>query len=996
MALNKQIINYPLGVGLNTKADERAMEAPELAVCQNGEFEEVGGIQTRKPFVPLDSHASNTITNIRRLAVYDGELVAFTDVAVWSYSESDGRWTQRASYLAPKIEEQSRFVTTGEQFDCDQAQLKGITMFVWVETTPSASDEAYVAAIDTATGAVKLSPTALLTGNATRPKIVATDKKFVVVYHKASPERLVSQIYDPEDLSAATTGGGYVISGLVGMDLIQHPNSLSDCLAMATFSTTWEVVDILADAAPTLLRTKTATADGPCAIAWDSRDNDRICVVYTSGTAIISDILLANGTGSSPNVSVGTAENADVHQVACAFNGVDTFGVFWSALESNTVTASNGVEYNTIDTGGNTGTEAWVVRVCGMASRAFLHDGSIYIWIVFSGESTGGASPLVAQLQNSYFLYRSDGLLVAKATAATAGGIIPTLGNLPNVQDLGNNKWSWCGGNRGIITLGRSQKGYSAKSPRSITLEFDSDEARRSTSLGSTLYITGGQVAQYDGTNLVELGFHIFPWFIGVSTGAAGNLTGIYNYQSSYRWDNAKNEVERSTTASIEDTANVTSKKIDTAAVVLNITSKTGAAGEVALEYWRQVANANVGQPFYLATSKDPASTGDNGYQENDPTTFAVTGFTDNYTDANLISLEIWPENGGFTLESLNPPAATIIHATQDRIILAGIAGNPYQVLYSKERSPGEIASFHEALSVELPPEGGPITAIEFLNETLIVFKERAIYALPGDGFDNAGGGANYGPARIIANDVGATSAETVVLTPRGLVFHSQKGWYLLNRGWSAGYIGGPVSDFDDDNFVATHTLEDQHQVRCCSTDRILVWDYLVDQWSEWTVDDLTHSVIYNGKQHYASSSGQMNTVLAQEDNWTNNTTEYGLDVETAWIKTAGLQGFQRIWELMILGELVTACAVRIQVSYDYVNTVVDDKTWAPTGTSGPLQVMHSPTRQKCQAFKVRITARNLTQDAAPTTEAFKLTGIQLTYGQKRGRFKNLPAAQKQ
>ena len=53
----------------------------------------------------------------------------------------------------------------------------------------------------------------------------------------------------------------------------------------------------------------------------------------------------------------------------------------------------------------------------------------------------------------------------------------------------------------------------------------------------------------------------------------------------------------------------------------------------------------------------------------------------------------------------------------------------------SRNRKSHEVASFHGALRVDIPHMGGSITALAFLNETLVVFRERAIYMLPGDGF---------------------------------------------------------------------------------------------------------------------------------------------------------------------------------------------------------------------------------------------------------------------
>ena len=104
----------------------------------------------RPQYQAITDSASNTIADIRKIAQYGDELVAFSKDKLWSYASGDGLWTQRAEHLAVKLEEHSRFVTTGEQFDYDRAQLGGITMYCWTETTPSATTS-YVAAIDQGT-----------------------------------------------------------------------------------------------------------------------------------------------------------------------------------------------------------------------------------------------------------------------------------------------------------------------------------------------------------------------------------------------------------------------------------------------------------------------------------------------------------------------------------------------------------------------------------------------------------------------------------------------------------------------------------------------------------------------------------------------------------------------------------------------------------------------------------------------------------------------------
>src|SRR5690606_37524840 len=104
----------------------KALDAPGLAVARDIQFDDLGWIQTRDQYQEILSAAGNTISDIRKIAAYGDELVAFSKDKLWSYASGDGLWTERAEHLAVNVEETPRFVTTGEQYDCDRAELNGV------------------------------------------------------------------------------------------------------------------------------------------------------------------------------------------------------------------------------------------------------------------------------------------------------------------------------------------------------------------------------------------------------------------------------------------------------------------------------------------------------------------------------------------------------------------------------------------------------------------------------------------------------------------------------------------------------------------------------------------------------------------------------------------------------------------------------------------------------------------------------------------------------
>lgn len=1011
MAYNWRTMQMPLASGVNTKPDPRALPAPGLAVARDVQFDELGGLQTRKPFASIGNNilGGGTLSSVRRVVSNGTELLCFTKTALYSWSARDSAWVLKGTHLAAKISEQSVFTRTTEQTQCDRAELGNTVFYTWVDEVGSTS-VAYIGAADKTTGAVILAPTAVSGATSSRPRLVVLASVVVLFY-----------IDDVGDLAAKAINPSSIASSVAAAATsIATANSYYDATTDGTTAfvalrlnptTSYEVCRVTAALAVTS-STKARACAGPIALAI-SPGLDRLQILRTgTSNTVVGDLLNATTLADVITASaVGTSTTA-IENVTGAFRSVTNGGqyrcyAFWTEIQESASSVAWASKYNWIDIAGSLGTQARLAYRLGVASRAFDHDGSVYVWAQFAGTSYGGASSGNAvQLQNTYFLYRDDLFLVAKAAMFRAGGFNGTSlftgfsGHLPNVQSLGSGVFAWAGVERRVIPMGGSTKNYSASAPVEIKVTFDSDEARRCVRLGETLYITGGEILQYDGVGLYEVGFHIYPWWLALSDVAGGGdvAEGSYSLRNTLRWDNAKGERERSTTATI---ASVTVESgSDTIRVgtwiPIQVTHKTSPAA--VSELWRTTVNPTFDSPSYLITSQDPTATGPNGYVENDYDLDLNASFDDDFSDADASEGESFYENGSI-LENLVPPPATVIAASQDRIFLAGIANAPNQVWYSKLRGPGEIAAFHDTLTIDLPPEGGPITALGFLDELLIAFKESAVFALPGDGFDNASGGQNYGPARRISADVGAVNAESVAVTPSGLIFKSNKGWYLLSRGGAVQYIGDKVASFDSDTVKAVHTVEAQHQVRCLTGSRMLVWDYLVNEWSEWTIADGLGACIWDGTHAYAFTTG----VKTEQSAYSSLT--YGIDIETAWIPLADLQGFGAVRWIMTLGEFRSTHAVRVRIAYNYAEsdasgpTWVDDKSFTatPTTIGGPLQFRHGPKRHRVESIKIRLTAHVPGDTATPPTgEALKLTGLALEVGFEPGLYRRLPAAQKQ
>jgi hypothetical protein len=993
-------VEMPFAAGLSQKSDDRARPQPFLDICRDVQFDEDGGLQTRLPFAAMSNSifGGGTLSNCRRLAVVNDELCVFTDTALYSWNAQLANWVLRGTHLAVSVDETPRGVTTDDQVDGDRAELAGTILVVWSVNNTTV----YVEALDKSTGSVLMSPTAIA-GTFIRPRLVALATKILLFVHDNASNLKVFAI-DPTSPATAIAGAATAV-------LASNANFFYDVVRAGTqdlvvgairrTTTTSYTVFTVTSSLGVTTSTKARTADGPLAVATVA-DGTQTQVIRGNGTNVQGDLVTTSTLADVFTAqAIGTVSATPINQITAAFSST-TCTAFWSHQESSSAAAGIfATKKNTVTTSNVVGTQSNLILELGVASQAFTCNGSAFVWLAFAGDSTtfGSGSPLGvrAQLQNTYFLLRADGLVVSKATWGLAGGFSPSTGHLPGVQSTSGSAFAWLGTRRRRIDLGNDvgHTGLAARSPVEIAFSFDAAAARRVARLGRTLYIGGGILNQYDGLQLVEVGFLVYPWAFASSDIGIGNLSaGSYSWKSTLAWTNAQGEHERSTTATGELLTLTAGREVLLTVGHLYATNKLSRPPSI--EIWRTVASAGVDAPYYLTTSQDPTTGGaDNGYIANN-ITFSFTSQIDNMSDASVATKEANPENGD-TLESLAPPGAKIIIATDTRLFIASIAGDPDRVWYSRLRDDGEIASFHDELTIDIPRPGGDITSIAFLDETLFVFRQTATYALPGIGLDNNGEGQGFGPARIVSLDVGAVNHESVALTPLGLIFKSRKGWQLLHGNGAVEYIGDKASDFDTETPLAVTVVETQHQVRILTASRLIVWDYRVNQWGEWTISDGIDACMYGGAQVYLTATGPK----VQQTTYSGLT--YGMDVETAWIKLSGLQGATRCRKLQPLGEYRSSHSLRLRVAYNYqvsggAPAYVDDRNWAPSPTTvgGPLQVAYGPKRPICESIKLRITAENADGlHGAPTGEALKLTSLGLEVGTEPGLLFRLPPAQR-
>ncbi len=1048
--LPRQLKEIQFDVGLMTKGDRRSMPEQLLDIAVNVEFDDIGGLRCRYPFdgVRTALVGGGTLTNARRLAVLGNELVCFTQTALYSWIPALSAWEYRGDHLAVATDEQTVCATPGDQSYADRAELNGHIVYCW----QTAADGVRYEVRDKASGAIVQGPTTLRPNPGVvylQPRLIALQSSvllFWVNFVVAGTTTLMAAkitvapfaISASATISSWNTGAAnfyYDVCRIPGQDrcyaAISYLAHAGQFYAINSVDSTFAgaqtaAVLFSADSEPIAIAVSPDAAY--CTVVTSA--NGRIYADVWNVTAAntpLTNVIFETRLDATAATQIGTVAHVTAAYRLTQDGGQYRCYVFWSGGSNaggESITAEAGSTVfrscsNWINAANATGGDAIFVCALGIAARAFARDSHVYLIGCFAGLSFAGTDPsgTYSELQNTYYLYRDDAFLLAKAVWGEAGTFQPQ-GWLPNVvADSANaNAMMWMGAVRRIVPVGKNTsnpvfaQNYAERAPREVAFTFDDNRARRCVQFGQTLYVLGGLLLQYDGAQLVELGTCTYPWYVSASTGPAGAIAAAgYSYKGTDRWMNAKGEVDRSTTATVTNWASPGAVKGTLTLPNLYITRKTGAA----LEVWRTQGNPPNGAPFFLASSQDPSVvTGDNDYLANNPASNALASFSDNFTDAQLAVLAAFPENNA-VLPNIEPPPATIVFTDNQRLYLAGIPGMPNTVYYSKYRQDGRVAAFNDALAFDTPPDGGAITAIGSFEGVLIVWCTTATYAFAGVGNDDTGGGANFQLSRILSKDTGSAGPESIALLDEGFMVNANKGKFLLDRSLTYQYVGAAVAKYDGEAVLATYVLTQRHQVRVLTSGRMLVYDTLVKQWAESSIYDGLDSLIWNGNPAYLTATGVRAEMTSLDGLWAGyagvDYTLTSIEIETGWIKFGQNQSRAIVDFVQLLGELRSACAIRKRLAKDYEATAPDeesgatswnyhtDLTWQSSGVIGSaLQVRQSPRWKRCEAFKARFTITNVDGVSPLAGPCARLTSIVMPFAIEPGAYGALAASQKQ
>lgn len=981
MSLEKQNVPLSLAVGIDTKRDEKQLNVGSLYNAENIVYQTIDSFQKRNGYRQLTNEIvdGSTYTNPRSISYLNAELQLFTNNNLYSYSPSVEKWVEKGNITNTRVISEPVLRNNFEQSEVQMAIVGNIQCFFWKDSRGGVR----CTVLDSSTNTSLLSDVEV-SATGIRPKLDSLDNLFFLFYmdggalkyktiNSAIPTGLGTEqtLIAAVDVAASLT---YSVKSISNKIFVAWDSDLSGgSLAVLSLSS-----DGSTDSTAAL-----PGEDGSVAINISTDAQSRIVITYTGG-AEVKILSYTFFLTTQPIVPTVVEVIADVTNITT----IDVPNVGYRILYevSNADSTKYFIKKAIVDSTGTVVLIEEFLRSVGLASEQILFNNKPYCVVVFA-----------SQLQSTYFITDENGLIISKFSPGVGGTIISP-NALPQIESNIEGTFNIPTRIKGTGVADTSSKIlYFLLGVNRTTFTFNSEINYQEQVLGKNLYVTGGVLLNYDGSTIVEDGFHVYPEGIGpVNQAISGGLVsdGQRQYSAVYMWTDNKGQLHRSAPSiplTFTNNLGGSTQQNTITVPTLRLTSKQN----VVIELYRTEA---LGTTFYKVTSTSVPIYNNKLVDS--------LNIVDGLSDTAILSNELLYTTGT-VLDNIAAPAATTIAQYRNRIFLAGLE-DQNKVAYSKLLTEGTPAEFNDALFIRVDDQNGGITAISTLDDKFIIFKESSIYVIAGDGPNNLGQQSDFTQPEAVASDVGCISPDSIVNTPNGVMFQSQKGIFLLDRGLTVRYIGADVERYNSETITSAQVAPNTNQIRFTTANNIcLVYDYFVNRWVIFTnhgaLDANVNTAIYT---YLNNKEGRV--WIETPNAYSDAGEQILMQFETGWVSFAGLQGFQRVYRMLCLGDLYSQHKLKISCAYDFAKSylhdiIVDSSEFTSLSAYGDVspygedaayggllndnnvyQLRVDFKKQKCQSIKIKIQELQ----NSPIGRGLSLSGFNFEVGAKRGLFK--------
>lgn len=1021
----KDSVKINFGGGLNTKDDPKQIDASEFLVLNNMTFSTGGGLTKRSGFAGgytktvttpnptlTFSAVPATLTAATKIFSYNNELLLNDAWSLYSWDVANSSWIYKGRSTRVALSAASVMANGALTFRaCDSSidTTTGIKIFVG-----SLNDgvHAYYSIQDTTTGQFIVNQASLGGYNYVRC-ISIPGKSWIFGVNSGNGQIDFLAITGQTPAGSITTGWITNLNATNQFyDVDVDPNTGNIYVAWYTSGGAISIAAV----SSTLVIGNTITKAGETAthgLSWFP-DGTNIWACYANVADV--KIFVVNNAVSATTVaptSIDGAPGVNVNNVTGCWSSTQNKAfVFYDKVTlsggANSPVATASISYNTVTSGGAGGTPTLFCGDVCINSKAFVTNGIPHItalYAVYIVEATNfllnlyNVTPTMGGSSNNDVTANIAAKYSADEAAQTclAGGKNGGSGSLPGVHQNSAGAWE-------LASLQNNNYGDVAIFYVAPTAIMDVQFVFSATNpdvqtLGNNTAIAGGSVLNYDSAVINEQNFHIYPRPIdqsaGIATGGGGTHMGLasadslYSYIFVYEWIDNQGQIHRSFPSPVMTpiasghaytfASGTTDGVITLTVPMLRVTNKSGT--QVVVNIYRTVANGSV---YFQVTPSF-------GTVINDPTVATKT-YADNFSDSLIIgNIQLYTTG---ELGYYAPPSSSALTNFKNRGIQVS-SENPFQIGYSNAVLQNFPVQFVPEFLQNIGTVGGALITVAQMDDKLILFKNGkisgpAIYYMVGNGPAPSGANNDFQDPLPIAVDVGCVDRPSVVLTPVGLMFKSNKGIYLLDRSLQASYIGAQVEGYNSLSVLSAQLIPDTTQVRFLLSSGIyLVFDYFYKKWATWSpptggVSDC----IFQGQHTYVTSAGQVyqETPGIYIDGTSTNIL---MNFTTAWIKLAGLQGYQRSYFFYLLASYISSHQLQLQISYDFASSSSQTTTITPDSSNSVENWRVWLSTQRCQAIQIALQEVN----TGTPGQGFSMSGLNLIVGMK-GKFQPFPAAQ--
>jgi hypothetical protein len=922
--MQKQTLNINFSQGLDTKTDPFQIPPGRFLSLENSIFTKGGLLQKRNGFSLLGSLPSSDFTDI---TTFKGALTAIGPT-LEAYSSGSGTWSSKGVIQPLSLDVLPVVRSATNQTQCDSViSTNGLLCTVFTDNNGTTDSYKYTiqdfSTGETIVSGALITPTAgVVTGP---PRVFFLGNYFIIVFNTVITATNHLQYVAINTISPTTPNTAVEISsqyddaGTPSFDGLV----VNDSLFLA-----WNGTDVGGAVRVTTL-SRTLTLRTPIVFSLKMAEILTLCVDLSVTVPLIYVSFFDGTDGYSLAVNqqlqtvlsptkIITAESV-LNLASTATSGMAT--VYYEI--DNSYTYDSGIPTNyikkvTVTSAGSVGTPAVLVRSVGIASKAFLINEQSYFLATYQSD-----------FQPTYFLINSTGKVVGKLAYSNAGGYLTT--GLPSAVPIGTrvsiaylfkdlveavNKSQGAANAAGIY----SQTGVNLATMDLVDVNLNSAE------FGNNLNISGGILYSYDGVAPVEQGFNVWPDDVEVTTttGSGGLVAQQYFYQALYEWTDAKGNIFRSAPSIPVSITTTTGSSTNTIHVpTLRLTYKSNV--KIVLFRW-----STAQQNYYQVTSITNPTL-------NNPSVDSVT-ITDALADSAILGNSLIYTTGG-VIENIGPPATSVMTIFDTRLWLVD-AEDKNLLWFSKpvlESTPVEMSdlfTYFISPSIAAQSSTGEITALSVMDDKLIVFKRDAIYYINGVGPDATGANNQYSQPTYISSTVGCTNQASIVFTPMGLLFQSDKGIWLLSRDLNTQYIGAPVEAYNDSTVLSSLNIPGTNQVRFTLDSGVtLMYDYFYGQWGTFTGIPGISSTLFEGMHTFIDSFGRV--FQESSGSYLDGSSPVLLKFSTGWINLAGLQGYERVYSFYLLGQFLSPHNLIVQVAYEYNPNPTQQTVISPQNYTG-------------------------------------------------------------